>query len=144
MFYEQAGLCSSVQSCPTVYLYIPADVMWRALHVTIDEESNMNHFSPIAPAAITSNYQILRIKQVSNLIGLSRSTIYELMNPKSKYYDPTFPKSIQLSQESVGWLANEIDNWLISKIAQRNDSATPSFANMLPKSYCMDMYENSA
>lgn len=83
----------------------------------------MNHFSPIAPATITSNYQILRIKQVSNLIGLSRSTIYELMNPKSKYYDPTFPKSIQLSRESVGWLANEIDNWLISKIAQRNDSA---------------------
>lgn len=27
-----------VQSCPTVYLYIPADVMWRTFHVTIDEE----------------------------------------------------------------------------------------------------------
>lgn len=35
--------------------------------------------------------RILRMPELSQLLGISRSTIYEKMNPLSKYYDATFP-----------------------------------------------------
>jgi prophage regulatory protein len=37
--------------------------------------------------------QLISIKQVVEYTGLSRSTVYEIMNEKSPYYDPTFPKN---------------------------------------------------
>ena len=36
-------------------------------------------------------YRILNINAVIELTALSRSTIYELINPKSKYYAVSFP-----------------------------------------------------
>lgn len=35
--------------------------------------------------------RILRMAELTRLLGISRSTIYEKMNPASKYYDATFP-----------------------------------------------------
>jgi prophage regulatory protein len=49
--------------------------------------------------------QILNIKQVIQITGLSRATIYSILDPKSKYYDATFPKQIFLSTNRVGWIA---------------------------------------
>ena len=66
-------------------------------------------------------YRILNIKAVIEITALSRSTIYELMNPKSKYYDVSFPKSIRLTEVRVGWVSQEIYDWLESKIAQRSE-----------------------
>lgn len=40
---------------------------------------------------------VLRLGVVVKRTGLSRSTLYGLMDPKSKYYDPTFPKRINLT-----------------------------------------------
>jgi predicted DNA-binding transcriptional regulator AlpA len=40
--------------------------------------------------------KIIRLKRVIELTGLSRSTIYDRINPKSKRYDISFPKSIKL------------------------------------------------
>ena len=34
--------------------------------------------------------RILRMAELTRLLGISRSTIYEKMNPASKYYDATF------------------------------------------------------
>jgi len=67
----------------------------------------------------TSRLQILRLPQVIELTGLSRSTIYDLMDAKSKRFDPTFPKQVKLSMSSVGWLAVEVEAWIESKVAQR-------------------------
>ena len=39
---------------------------------------------------------ILKRKQVEAITGLSRSTIYAKLDPKSKQYDPDFPKSLAL------------------------------------------------
>jgi len=64
-------------------------------------------------------YQIFKIETVSKIIDLSRSTIYELINPKSKYYDPSFPKPLHLTQNRIGWISQEIYDWLELKIAQR-------------------------
>ncbi|EJO6531955.1 AlpA family phage regulatory protein, partial [Salmonella enterica subsp. enterica serovar Typhimurium] len=38
-----------------------------------------------------SNVKILRLSTVIDKTGLSRSTIYDWINPKSPRYDPTFP-----------------------------------------------------
>lgn len=63
--------------------------------------------------------QILNLKEVMHLTRLGRATIYNMLNPKNKSYDSTFPKQIKLSTNRVGWLAAEINAWIESKIAQR-------------------------
>ncbi|WP_227519078.1 helix-turn-helix transcriptional regulator [Acinetobacter sp. WCHA39] len=45
--------------------------------------------------------QLISIKKVIDFTGVSRSTIYEMMDKKSPYYDPTFPKKITISQKRI-------------------------------------------
>lgn len=54
--------------------------------------------------------RILRRKQVQDLTGLSRSTIY------LRIAHGTFPKAISLGARAVGWLESEIDEWLESRV----------------------------
>ncbi len=66
--------------------------------------------------------QMLNITMVIELTGLSRSTIYEMINPKSKYYEPAFPKKVNLTTNRVAWVASEINDWIESRIAIRDHS----------------------
>lgn len=62
-----------------------------------------------------TNLRLYRIKQLQEFTGLGRASIYNRLNPKSKYFDSTFPKPISLSvgsRGSVGWLATEVDQWI--------------------------------
>jgi prophage regulatory protein len=59
---------------------------------------------------------ILRRKQVEKRTGLSRSTIY------LRIQEGTFPRPISLGVRAVGWLENEIETWLASRIEIRNKS----------------------
>ena len=54
--------------------------------------------------------QVLRIKQVEGLTGLSRYTIYRYMA------EGTFPKQIKLGQRAVGWLIDDVNDWLSSRV----------------------------
>ena len=72
-------------------------------------------------STIEYQYQVLNITAVIGITALSRSTIYCLINPKSDYYDPSFPKPIHLTQNRIGWLSQEINDWLELKIAQREE-----------------------
>ncbi|ODW58657.1 hypothetical protein BBL88_06350 [Vibrio parahaemolyticus] len=63
--------------------------------------------------------QILRLKDIALLTGLSRSTIYDKQNPKSPRFDPTFPLKIQLGARAVGWREKDINAWINS---MRRDS----------------------
>ncbi len=58
---------------------------------------------------------ILRLPDVLKKTGISRSTVYDWMNPKSPRYDPTFPRPIQLGQKSVGWYESDLDHWLSTR-----------------------------
>lgn len=58
---------------------------------------------------------ILRLPGVLKKTGISRSTVYDWMNPKSPRYDPTFPRPIQLGQKSVGWYESDLDHWLSNR-----------------------------
>ena len=74
---------------------------------------------PIAPAIeIQPSRKILRMKQLIELTALSRSTLYEMMDVKSKRYDPTFPRGIKLTEATVGWLESEVNAWIDNKIKQ--------------------------
>lgn len=57
---------------------------------------------------------ILRRDAVERATGLSRSTIYEMVN-RGK-----FPQPVKLSARSVGWLASEVEGWIAARIAHRD------------------------
>lgn len=59
--------------------------------------------------------RILRMPELTALLGISRSSIYEKLNPKSRYYDADFPKPIRLGAASVGWRSTSVDEWLASR-----------------------------
>ncbi|MBK6356276.1 MAG: AlpA family phage regulatory protein [Betaproteobacteria bacterium] len=59
--------------------------------------------------------RVLRIKEVCERTGLSRSGIYDRLNPESKYYAPDFPKRFKLGVHSVGWDSTEIDRWIAER-----------------------------
>lgn len=43
---------------------------------------------------------VIRLKELLHILKVSRSTVYLRINPKSKYYDPMFPKSIPLGMKA--------------------------------------------
>jgi prophage regulatory protein len=57
--------------------------------------------------------RVIRIKEVMDRTGLSRSTIYLQVR------DGEFPKPINLGSRSVGWLQSEVDSWIAQKIGKR-------------------------
>ncbi len=56
------------------------------------------------------NQCILRLPEVKKRTGLSRSSIYAMINKGQ------FPKQIPLGDRAVGWLEEEIDGWITEKI----------------------------
>ena len=61
-------------------------------------------------------YRILRRKQVSQLTGLARATIYK------KVGDGSFPPPIRLGARAVGWPKPDVVAWLQSPDRKWNPS----------------------
>lgn len=61
--------------------------------------------------------RFMRLPEVINTCGLSRSTIYDLISREQ------FPSQISLGGKNVAWLASEIDGWMQSRIAHRAGGA---------------------
>jgi len=61
----------------------------------------------------STNAKIIRLREVMNRTGLSRSTIYSLMSRGD------FPKNIRIGSNSVGWLESEIEEWIQARMAER-------------------------
>ena len=53
--------------------------------------------------------RILRIREVTDRIGVARSTIYEWQSRG------TFPASVPLGERSIGWLESDVDKWIESR-----------------------------
>ncbi|QQG36717.1 MAG: AlpA family transcriptional regulator [Micavibrio aeruginosavorus] len=60
-----------------------------------------------------SHNTILRLPQVITKTGISRSSIYDWMQKG------TFPKAIKLGCRSVGWIEQEIDDWIAKHMKNR-------------------------
>ncbi|TNF67269.1 MAG: AlpA family transcriptional regulator [Gammaproteobacteria bacterium] len=58
---------------------------------------------------------ILRLPQVISVTNLSRATIYRLINQGE------FPRQIKLGERSSGWVQDEINQWLESRIHARDE-----------------------
>lgn len=63
--------------------------------------------------------QIINLKEVIRITGLSRATIYNIMDEHHKHYDLTFPKQTNLTVGRVGWSTREFHEWIESKLASR-------------------------
>lgn len=72
--------------------------------------------------------RVIRLKDVIELTGLSRSAIYDRINEKSPRYDSSFPKQFTLGGKAVGWLKHEIDAWVANCAAQQRGEAIPDVA----------------
>ena len=64
--------------------------------------------------------QLISIQDVIKCTGLSRATIYRMIDEMSDQYYPTFPKKVQLSQVRVAWVASEVAEWIHQKVASRS------------------------
>jgi len=51
--------------------------------------------------------RVIRLNEVKNKVGLSRSTIYR------RIANGEFPKPILLGGRASGWIEDEIDEWLM-------------------------------
>ena len=76
-------------------------------------------------STIQNTIQMLRLPELIKLIGLSRSSIYDRLNRRSKRYDPNFPRPLKLNNASR-WLLSEVEEWIESKISARNHVNTES------------------
>ncbi|WP_390903991.1 helix-turn-helix transcriptional regulator [Variovorax boronicumulans] len=48
--------------------------------------------------------------------GVSRSSLHERQNPKSRYHDKTFPSPVQIEQRAIGYREDKLDAWIASQL----------------------------
>ena len=58
--------------------------------------------------------KIIRLRQVMEMTGLGRSTVYKYVS------ENWFPKPVPLGGRSVGWLESEVFEWMLSRVAARD------------------------
>ncbi|ELB2131751.1 AlpA family transcriptional regulator [Vibrio parahaemolyticus] len=56
--------------------------------------------------------RIYRLKELTELLGISRATIYSWMK------QGTFPQSVALGANSVGWKESDIQQWIDTRTSQ--------------------------
>ena len=61
---------------------------------------------------ITPPLKMLRLPQVLDRTGLSRSSIFNLIKKG------VFPRQIQLAPRTVAWNQSDINDWLVSRIRE--------------------------
>jgi prophage regulatory protein len=63
--------------------------------------------------AETKTPRLLRRREVEARTGLSRSSIYARMAAG------TFPLAVDLGGRAVAWMENEVETWVLARIAAR-------------------------
>lgn len=61
--------------------------------------------------------KLIRLRDVMDCTGLARSTIYKYIS------EGTFPKSVSLGSRVAAWVESEIQDWILERIAERDESA---------------------
>ena len=56
-----------------------------------------------------TNEKIIRLREVLDRTGLSRSMAYDLIEKEK------FPRPVSLGARAVGWLSSQIDAWIASR-----------------------------
>jgi prophage regulatory protein len=50
--------------------------------------------------------------EVEDVLRISRSKIYEMINPENPRYDASFPKPVRWGARSVMWKQEEVYEWM--------------------------------
>lgn len=64
--------------------------------------------------------RVIRLKEVLDTTGLSRSTVYKYIA------EGGFPKPVTLGERCVGWVESEVFDWLLARIEERDTAITTS------------------
>lgn len=65
-------------------------------------------------AELTHPTQILRMKQLVARLSISKSSIYDRLNPRSPRHDSAFPQPIKIGS-ATAFLAHEVDEYISFK-----------------------------
>ena len=65
----------------------------------------------------TKSLTFLRMPQVIQKVGMSASSIYELIAAGE------FPRQVPISEQRRAWIAEEVDEWMAQRIARRDQHA---------------------
>ncbi|OCH53655.1 AlpA family transcriptional regulator [Vibrio sp. ZF57] len=60
--------------------------------------------------------RLIKLKEVMTLTSLARSTIYKYMN------EGQFPKAVSLGCRSVAWVEDEVTDWVLERIGERDST----------------------
>lgn len=55
---------------------------------------------------------LIKRQQLLLLTKLSNTALFDKLNPKSRYHDPSFPKRIYLSSRTVRWRLSDVLDWI--------------------------------
>lgn len=62
--------------------------------------------------------RIIRLPELTRLIGRGRSSVYDILNPRSPRHISDFPRPVRLgntTRSAVGWHQDEVLTWLDSR-----------------------------
>ena len=59
--------------------------------------------------------RFVRVTRTPQKIGVCLSTIDDWCNPKSKRFDPSFPRKVKFGPRATGFSESELDAWMDSK-----------------------------
>jgi len=88
----------------------PSNLSW----IKGEEPTNNTTFKEVPDVRKPMN--LLRTNDVCECLNICRATIYNWINPNSKYHKPDFPKPIRLSERTVAWSQDEITDYISKKI----------------------------
>jgi prophage regulatory protein len=63
--------------------------------------------------------RLLRLKQVKERVGLSKTTIYNMQSTGE------FPRSVQLTKKSVAWKESDVMAWIASRPSELDKEGAP-------------------
>lgn len=69
--------------------------------------------SPIKPPHMSG-------AEIDAWLGVGKSTRHSWQDPKSPYYDPTWPLPIKLGARKTMYITSEVENWLASRPRSRD------------------------
>lgn len=58
--------------------------------------------------------RLIRLKEVMQITGLARSTVYKYIAEEA------FPKPVSLGERCVGWVDDEVQGWVVARVQERN------------------------
>lgn len=61
--------------------------------------------------------KLIRLDEVIEAVGLSRSTIYLKMNKG------TFPKPVSVGERGKRWLLRDVEDWIDGRVAERDEAS---------------------